>query len=193
MNILAHLSLSAGSNDFLIGNAMGDYVKGEQIESFPDEIKKGILFHRKIDNYTDNHPIFKEAVSIFKPSQGHFSGIVVDMIFDHILSRNWLLYHETPLEDYSKDFYKLVSKRLDLIPKKGKVMIYLMIKNNWLPRYATVAGIGISSSFRGMSKRSSYENNLFEAYNDYAKNKDIIGPLFFAFWKDIRIESKKCL
>ena len=61
MNFLAHTYLSGANDEIIVGNFMGDYVKGKNYLHLPELIKKGILIHRDIDYYTDTHPITRES------------------------------------------------------------------------------------------------------------------------------------
>jgi acyl carrier protein phosphodiesterase len=55
VNFLAHTYLSGGNEQIIVGNFMGDYVKGKNYMLFPEQVKKGILIHRDIDTFTDMH------------------------------------------------------------------------------------------------------------------------------------------
>jgi acyl carrier protein phosphodiesterase len=63
MNVLAHIYLSGDSEQIIIGNYIGDYVKGREYLKYPELIRKGIILHRHIDAFTDNHPVVHEARS----------------------------------------------------------------------------------------------------------------------------------
>lgn len=52
MNYLAHLHLSNNDKNLIIGNYIADDVKGKAYLNFPLEIQKGIILHRKIDDFT---------------------------------------------------------------------------------------------------------------------------------------------
>lgn len=93
MNYLAHLYLSGNDHQLMVGNFIGDAVKGSLYEQFPGRIREGILLHRQIDTYTDNHPKIRQAKSYFSKSYGKYSGVVVDVLFDHFLASNWNKYH----------------------------------------------------------------------------------------------------
>jgi len=92
MNYLAHLYLSGTDEKTMVGNFIGDYVKGSDWQKFPDDIKKGILLHRQIDTFTDAHAKFREAKILFRAEFGLYSGIVVDFLYDHYLAKNWNNY-----------------------------------------------------------------------------------------------------
>ena len=87
MNYLAHLYLSGDSEQLLVGNFIGDYVKGNKYRSYSDEIAKGILLHRYIDSFTDQHIKHRAAKLYFKEEFGHYSGIIIDFIYDHFLAK----------------------------------------------------------------------------------------------------------
>ena len=57
MNVLAHIYLSGDSEKIIIGNYIGDYVKGKDYLKYPDLVRKGIILHRHIDGFTDRHPV----------------------------------------------------------------------------------------------------------------------------------------
>ena len=59
MNYLAHLYLSGSNKDLVILNFIADHVKGKAFLDYPKVIQNGILFHRKIDHFTDQHKLFK--------------------------------------------------------------------------------------------------------------------------------------
>ena len=67
MNFLAHVYLSGNDFEVALGNLIADRVKGKQIQHYPLKIQKGIKLHRSIDNFTDNHPLFRVSVSALFP------------------------------------------------------------------------------------------------------------------------------
>jgi acyl carrier protein phosphodiesterase len=92
MNFLAHIYLS-GDNDLLkIGNFMADSIRGNQYLQYPDEIKKGILLHRFIDTFTDAHLIYRKSKHRLHEKYGHYSGVIMDIVYDHFLAKNWNHY-----------------------------------------------------------------------------------------------------
>ena len=110
MNYLAHVYLSGSDKDLIIGNFIADHVKGKAYLDYPETIQKGILLHRKIDDFTDHHPLFKKNVTLLFPQFRHYSRVIVDMFFDHFLAAQWELYHPDPLEDFSRQFYLLMQE-----------------------------------------------------------------------------------
>ena len=62
MNYLGHLCLSDDSPECIVGNLLGDFVKGRPEGRFPPGVVRGIRLHRAIDGFTDGHPWLPVAV-----------------------------------------------------------------------------------------------------------------------------------
>ncbi len=141
MNYLAHIYLS-GNNDLLkIGNFMADSVRGHHYLDYPDEIRKGILLHRYIDTFTDAHPIYRKSKHRLHEKYGHYSGVIMDIVYDHFLAKNWNNYSKKKLEDYADEFYKLLQYNYDILTEKTKEILPSMIAQNWLVSYASLVGL----------------------------------------------------
>ena len=98
MNFLGHIYLSGQDTELAIGNLVADQIKGNRISELPDKIKNGIVLHRLIDEFTDNHISYKKCVRKLFPKYRHYSRIIIDMYFDHFLAANWDNFHKTPLK-----------------------------------------------------------------------------------------------
>ena len=141
MNFLAHIYLS-GNNDLLkIGNFMADSIRGHHYLDFPDDIRKGILLHRYIDTFTDAHPIYRKSKHRLHEKYGHYSGVIMDIVYDHYLAKNWSKYSDETLEDYADNFYKLLQNNYGLLTEKIQKMMPSMIARNWLVSYASLDGL----------------------------------------------------
>jgi acyl carrier protein phosphodiesterase len=141
MNLLAHIYLS-GDNDLLkIGNFMADSIHGNKFNDYPTEIKKGILLHRSIDSFTDMHPVYRQSKHRLHEKYGHYSGVIMDIFYDHFLAKNWKTYSDEKLEDYADNFYLLLKENHDLLTEKMKGILPYMIGRNWLVSYARIEGL----------------------------------------------------
>ena len=141
MNFLAHIFLS-GDNDLLkIGNFMADSIHGHKYNNYQTEIRKGILLHRSIDSFTDMHPIYRQSKHRLHEKYGHYSGVIMDIFYDHFLAANWNAYSEVKLEEYAQNFYKLLQDNYDLLTEKAKGMLPYMLGRNWLVSYASIEGL----------------------------------------------------
>jgi len=143
MNFLAHIYLS-GDNDLIkIGNFIADGIRGHDYEQFPIDVQKGILIHRAIDTFTDAHPVFRQSKHRLHEAYGHYSGVIMDIFYDHFLAKNWKVYSDEKLEDYAERFYQSLRDNYDWLNPKTQAMMPSMIGRNWLASYATVEGIGM--------------------------------------------------
>ena len=141
MNFLAHIYLS-GEDDFVkIGNFMADSIRGSQYLDYPNSLQKGILLHRHIDSFTDAHPIYRKSKHRLHEKYGHYSGVIMDIAYDHFLAKNWSKYSNEKLEDYAANFYHLAQNNYDLLTERIKKMLPYMIGLNWFVCYASISGL----------------------------------------------------
>lgn len=161
MNFLAHIYLS-GNNELLkIGNFMADGIRGKDYMYFPEEVKRGILLHRKIDSFTDAHLIYRKSKHRLHEKYGHYSGVIMDIIYDHFLAKNWEKYSVESLTNYAGEFYKLLDKNEDLLTERTKNLLPYMKQNNWLLSYQSIEGI--EKILFQMNHRTKNRSNMQEA------------------------------
>lgn len=161
MNYLAHIFLSGDQPDIMIGNFIADSIKGSKYDTYPPEIQKGILLHRQIDTKTDAHPAFRQSTKRLHKNYGHYSGIIVDIFYDHFLAKNWADYSDIPLADYIQTFYKLLRDNFELLPVNIQKMAPIMMEGNWLLIYAELEGIDRVLS--GMNRRTKNRSGMDKA------------------------------
>lgn len=164
MNFLAHIYLSGDDEEIIIGNFIADGVKGKKYKDFPPGIAKGILLHRSIDTYTDSHPIVRSSTSKLHRNHGHYSGVIVDVFYDHFLAKNWNQYHATPLDEFASNFYALAQQNFDRLTPRIQYMLPYMISQNWLMSYPTTEGI--DKILNQMSQRTRKIGHLDTAVNE---------------------------
>ena len=141
MNFLAHVYLS-GTNDHLkIGNFMADGIHGKNFDEFPIDVQKGIRLHREIDSYTDFHPIFRQSKHRLHERYGHYSGVIIDIFYDHFLAKNFSSYSKVPLEQFVQDFYKVLDENFEILTPRFKSILPILKQENWFLLYATVEGL----------------------------------------------------
>ncbi|MAO07471.1 MAG: ACP phosphodiesterase [Alteromonas sp.] len=174
MNYLAHIYLSGTSEGVIIGNFIADGIKGKKYQKYPAEIQKGILLHRNIDSYTDQHPIVRQSTARLHQNYGHYSGVIVDILYDHFLAKNWTQYHKTPLEGYVENFYGLLRENFEILPSRIQKMMPYMIRDNWLLSYQSVEGIArilsqMNRRTQGKSKMDLAIVELETYYEEFEK------------------------
>ena len=172
MNFLAHIYLS-GDNDLLkIGNFMADSIHGHDYNHYQTEIRKGILLHRSIDSFTDMHPIYRQSKHRLHEKYGHYSGVIMDIFYDHFLAKNWNHYSKIKLEHYTQTFYKLLQDNYDVLTDKAKGMLPNMLGRNWLVSYASIEGLQMimfQMDHRTKNRVAMHESTveLLHYYNEF--------------------------
>ncbi len=182
MNFLAHLYLSGNDKEIIAGNFMGDFVKGrEKIKTYSPGIARGIMLHRAIDMFTDSHPITAQSKARLRSKYRHYSGVIVDVFYDHFLANNWTRFHEVPLQEYSQYAYEVIHAFKSILPEEAKHMLPYMVQYNWLYNYKSIEGI--NRTLTGMSRRTSFESQMQHAskdleifYEDFKMEFDIFFP-----------------
>lgn len=180
MNYLAHVYLSGECNEIKIGNFIGDYVKGKSYMQYPDQIRKGILIHRDIDSFTDKHLIVHRTKSHLNPKYHKYSGIIVDIFYDHFLATHWEEYCTEPLKGFVYRFYENLVSHFRILPKRVKQFLPIFILNNWLESYLTIEGIGIV--LNRMSKRTSLPDYTKFAIDELSRNYDLFNADFHEYF-----------
>jgi len=164
MNYLAHVYLSGDNEEIVIGNFIGDYVKGINFKKYSDSINKGILLHRDIDVFTDRNKIVRKSKSLLQNKYGKYSGIIVDIFYDHFLAKNWQRFSSQPLKNFTADLHKILDKYFEILPDKVKLFVPSFINNNWIKYYQSVWGIEQvlkrMSSITTLPDETSYAINI---------------------------------
>ena len=183
MNFLAHIYLSGNDDLVKIGNFMADSIKGKQFENYPASIQKGILLHRQIDTYTDIHPVFRQSTKRLHENYHHYSGVIVDILYDHFLAKNWKNYSDEPLDKFVSKFYKSLHDHFEILSERTQDLMPYMIQQNWLVNYQTVEGINTILS--QMDRRTQYRSKMQHAVNDLVNHYDQFENEFTVFFEDI--------
>ena len=191
MNFLAHIYLS-GEDDFVkIGNFMADSIRGSQYLDYPNSLQKGILLHRHIDSFTDAHPIYRKSKHRLHEKYGHYSGVIMDIAYDHFLAKNWSKYSNENLEDYAADFYKLMQDNYEILTERTKGMLPYMIGRNWLVSYATIAGLEMI--LFQMDYRTKHRAHMQEAIVEIQDFYTEFESEFFQFFEELVLSCQQKL
>ena len=158
MNYLAHIYLS-GDNEFItIGNFVADGIKGKSYKKYSKDIQIGILLHREIDTFTDAHKTVRKSTKRLHKKYSHYSGVIVDILYDHFLAKNWERYCDIPLDRYCEAFYDSLENNFDILPERIRRLMPYMIADNWLLSYASIEGI--QKVLEGMNRRTKNRSKM---------------------------------
>lgn len=192
MNFLAHLYLSGNDHQVMVGNFIGDFVRGRELEEkFGSGIARGVALHRAIDEYTDHHPTVRQSKDRLRPKYRHYAGVIVDIFYDHFLAAHWKVYSNEPLEEYAAKAYQLIIDRAEILPERVNQMLPYMMRGNWLVNYAQIEGI--ERVLGGMSRRTTFESKMEQATADLIENYDAFSKEFTIFFPDLQQHAKDWL
>ncbi len=190
MNYLAHSLLSFSSEPILFGQFIADDIKGNKWQQFEKPVQTGILLHRFIDEYTDSHPLLLELKKQLYPNLGKFSGVVLDVLFDHVLSQHWHHYSEQMREPWIQSTYTQLQKRQVDMTDKRRFISEKMIEHDWMNMYMTEEGT--SRILNQMSMRIPFTNPLKDSIQVYQMHKkDIISTFHDFFPQILRVTQHK--
>jgi acyl carrier protein phosphodiesterase len=185
MNYLAHAYLSFGHKELLVGNMISDFVKGKNKFLYPENIQKGIMLHRTIDTFTDNHEATKKAKEIFRPHYRLYSGAFVDVVYDHFLAADPNEFSEDRLANFSQDVYDSLSLSANYFPERFARMFPYMRSQNWLFNYRNIEGAELS--FGGLVRRARYINESKTAAILFEKNYKALQACYQSFFPDVKL------
>ncbi|RSK40286.1 acyl carrier protein phosphodiesterase [Mangrovimonas spongiae] len=189
MNFLAHIYLSGDNELVTIGNFIADGIRGKKYKQYPKEVQIGILLHREIDTFTDAHPTVRQSTKRLHENYSHYSGVIVDILYDHFLAKNWEHYCKTPLSIYVENFYDLLEKHYELLPIKTQRMMPYMISDNWLLNYANIEGI--QNVLNGMNRRTNHISGMDKATNELKEYYKEFEKEFTTFFAELIVFTKK--
>lgn len=166
---------------------MADSVKGRSYDDYPTGIRRGILLHRFIDDYTDNHPVCLETKMILRPRYSKLSPILSDMIYDHLLAVHWENHSEVPLRTFVNDVYSTLQARIAVLTPRAQSILPYMVKYDWLYNYQFEEGM--KNVLHGMSRRVREGAVLAGAWEDIQANRQIFEEQFAIFFADLKESS----
>lgn len=188
MNFLAHIYLSGTNERIQIGNFMGDGIRGKDYKHYHTDIQLGVLLHRSIDSFTDFHPIFRQSKHRLVPKFNHFSGIIIDMFYDHFLAKEWNMYHHEDLEVFTQRFYRSLENHKDELNLKTRDLLPYLVNQNWLERYAHLTDL--QQILKQMDQRFAMKSNMNEAVDDLYANYEDFQREFHLFFKDLMVHAE---
>lgn len=184
MNWLAHLVLSDRSPAFRIGNLLPDLMTRTELETAPEIFHPGIECHRRIDVFTDGHPVVRRSVQRLLPPHRRFAPILVDVFYDHFLSTNWMCHWPDPLGEFLDEVYGSFEKHRSQLPEGTFGVLERMRLENWLGSYGEITGVRLT--LERIARRLRRPVELGEAVIELERNYDGLEADFKEFFPELR-------
>lgn len=191
MNFLAHVFLSGVDEQLILGNLIADAVKGKQFENYDLNVKNGIIMHRQIDKFTDDHAIVRQSKKRLEEDYKKFAGIIVDIYYDHFLSLNFNKYSKIHLNTIAHNAYQILIRNYDILPPTSKRILPYMVNHNWLVNYADLDFL--KRVFHGMSRRTKFNSGMETAVDALKKDYLSYEEEFMEFFPQLITYSEKLI
>jgi len=183
MNFLFHMLLSGDDDQLLVGNFMGDFVKGPlQQGRFPEKVRQGVVLHRRIDSYAEHHLLFRRSRGRIDPVYGHYRGILVDMFYDHLLVNDWERWSDESFTAFLSRSRHVIESHRNAIPA-AMLPILPVIFDELLPSYGTVEGI--ARALARLSRRVGRANPLSGGERELVRLHVELKADFYGFTAEI--------
>ena len=183
MNYLAHLLLAEQTPHGWLGALMGDFVKGTIDPALPNEIRRGIALHRRIDSFTDAHPVHRGSRNRITGARRRYAGIIVDLCYDHFLATGWARHSALPLDEFTAQVYAVLAHHRALLPPRLARIAPRMAAQDWLASYRDLDALG--AALDGIATRSLRSAPLAGAIEDVRRHHRALGDDFDAFFPDL--------
>lgn len=183
MNYLAHVYLAEDNYESRIGNFLGDFVKGRLGDQYTEGIIKGIKTHRKVDAFTDSHEIIRNTRDLISPERRRWAGVMLDIFFDHFLSRNWSCFSNVGLDEFISTFYADLKTFNNSELNDLEFDFEKIIRHDWITKYGSIDGLKLV--FAGLSKRVNVQNPLDGSECELVKNYDQMESQFMIFFPEL--------
>jgi acyl carrier protein phosphodiesterase len=183
MNFLVHLYLSGSDPELIVGNLLGDFVKGRLIGHFPSGIERGIILHRRIDSFTGRNWHFLRSKRRLDASFGHYRGVLVDLFYDHFLAVHWDEYSDEQLYPFLSGVRQIVREYEEFLPERLRQIVPAIFAE-LLPSYLEVKGIDLA--LQRMSARIARPNLLGEGGLELRRHYDGLCEDFRVFLPELQ-------
>jgi acyl carrier protein phosphodiesterase len=188
MNLLAHAVLSPPNMPgVMTGNLTADWIKGRARHALPPDIREGITLHRRIDAFTDTHPLVDRCAALLEPRWHRYSTIIVDILFDHVLSVDWHHCCPAPREAFIAGAYQALRTHVHLLPERAQCGTHALLADDWFSCYASLEGIALSlSRLSARLRHSGHTIELAGAVDDFRRHESDFFNAFRDFFPQLR-------
>jgi acyl carrier protein phosphodiesterase len=170
VNYLVHLYLADRSQSSLVGNLLGDFVKGP-LEGVLPEFRAGVALHRAVDTFAEGHASFRASKRRIEGQRRRFAGIIVDMCYDHFLARDWDEHSETPLVGFTQRVYAALEGEEPRLPERLRTILPRMKAEDWLASYRRpeIIGVALDSIAKRLRRGERLRGSVEELHRHYAE------------------------
>lgn len=183
MNFLAHSLFGFNNSELIAGQFCGDFVRGSDLSRFPQGMEQGIRLHRYLDRYTDTHPVLNAVRQDMPDVPRRLSGIVMDVMFDHHLARQWTQVSELSLQSHEQHVLVALNQHEAHFPMSLKRFMQVLERENILQNNVHLASIELTLA--RIARRSTKFAALALSVEQLAPLRDTLVNPFNTFYPDL--------
>jgi len=186
VNYLAHLFLSSDDPDERLGSLIADFTRGRLqtlAQTYPRGVMQGIALHRQVDRFTDDNPWVTQSRRRITAPYRRYSGIILDILYDHFLSSYWSEFSGRDRHAFIQDIYRLLGERRNELPEQLSTLVPRMQREDWLGSYRDLEVIG--RVFERMSSRLRQPNHLGGAMVEVQRHYPDLEANFRQFFPEL--------
>ena len=183
MNYLAHCYLSCQNEEVLVGNFITDFIRKKDEDRYEGDIRLGIRLHREIDRFTDDHPISREMRSILRTRHNKYAPVMVDLLCDYYLSKNWSHFSGQTLRAFADQSYETFHKYEPIFPDVLRSRFPGMYKADFLLAYSDIHRT--ERSLIWMDDRAKFPSRFKDGIIDIRENDERFNDLFLELFPDV--------
>ncbi len=180
MNYLGHLFLAGNEEDSIVGNYLGDFIKGKlDEETFDTGVLQGIKMHRKIDALADERIISVLNKNKLAFSHRRYAGITFDLACDHFLAKHWQVFSRERHHDFAQSRLAILKNNQESFNQKARFVLTRMEDYAWLTNYQHLDFI--AEVFEGIHRRFPKQNRINEAFEDLSTHYSELEEICMTF------------
>jgi acyl carrier protein phosphodiesterase len=188
MNTLCHLVIGHPDPDVMLGQFLGDFVKGPVSDTpYSQRVRQGIQAHRRIDASGDRHSFTRFAKSTLPERHRRFAGVVLDVYSDHLLLNAWEDLVEAPLQSTLDCFYGCLEELPENAPASASRTAGVMVSYRLLE--ATGDPRNLSEILRRIGTRLRRPPPFQEVLERFQEQEEGFQKRFSDYFRDMQREA----
>jgi acyl carrier protein phosphodiesterase len=185
MNFLAHLVLAEATPESRLGNLMGDFCQGIDLNSLPVAVQAGIWRHRAVDRFTDTAAEVREAKALFSKARRRFAPVMIDVLFDHLLLRHWHHVEQRPYDSLCQQIYQDLWQQRALMPPLMATTVTAIVQHDWFASYQHLDQIGLALD--RIASRIRFANQFAGSIDEIRLHYSALNQLFLQFYPKLQL------
>lgn len=184
MNHLAHLFLAPDSPQARVGSLLGDFARGVVPGDLPVRVREGLYHHRSVDAFTDRHPEVIASKRLFSAQRRRFSGVALDILYDHYLLRNWKLFSHVESDTFIDQVYRELDANSSLMPEPMQRVTQQIVHHDWFHSYMELENIGYALD--RVAGRIRFRNSFDGIIEEIEEHDDELERRFLRFFPELQ-------